>query len=95
MLNIWLMFNKDLSEVGLSQASSRPPHTVKVVTDYKPIAPTLKQVVTAYTSTPLQVEDYAGNPILEHSPKTIQRRKLSALIKLLVMAFYVAKLTPK
>ena len=71
-------FNKDLAEVGLSQSAIEATSYAKVVIDYKPVAPTLEQVVTAYTSTPLQVEDSSRSQIFkkalnEYSKIEIQR----------------------
>ena len=74
-------FNKDLAEVGVSQAGIEAASYGTVVADYKAVKPTLQQVVTAYTATPLQVENYAGNPILESFTKDYSKKEIKRVNK--------------
>lgn len=74
-------FNKDLAEVGVSQAGIEAASYGTVVADYKAVKPTLQQVVTAYTATPLQVENYAGNPILEAFTKDYSKKEIKRVNK--------------
>lgn len=70
--------NVDLEKIGLQQAVFEGESYNNVVIGFNSKVPAIEQVITAYSVTPLQVEDYAGNPILknfikDYSDKEIKR----------------------
>ena len=70
--------NADLAELGMQQATFEAESYEQVVVKFQSKIPSQAQVISAYTINPLQVEDYAGNPLLanvikDNSAKEIKR----------------------
>lgn len=70
--------NGDLAELGMQQAIFEGNSYENVVVKFQSKIPTQAQVISAFTINPLQVEDYAGNPLLanvikDNSAKEIKR----------------------
>ena len=70
--------NEDLALLGVQQAGFEAASYEKVVVNFESKIPSRQQVISAYTIAPLQVEDYAGNPLLanvikDNSAKEIKR----------------------
>ena len=68
----------DLVKLGVQQAAFEGASYENVVVKFQSVIPTQQQVISAYTIAPLQVEDYAGNPLLssvikDNSAKEIKR----------------------
>ena len=68
----------DLVKLGVQQAAFEGASYENVVVKFQSVIPTQQQVISAYTIAPLQVEGYAGNPLLssvikDNSAKEIKR----------------------
>lgn len=73
--------NDDLADIGLQQASFEGESYEKVVVNYESKVPTKAQVITAYSVNPLQVENYAGNPLLESYLKDMTDKEIKRVNK--------------
>jgi len=70
--------NADLAELGVQQAGFEAASYESVVVKFQSKIPSQEQVISAYSINPLQVENYAGNPLLanvikDNSAKEIKR----------------------
>jgi hypothetical protein len=73
--------NGDLAELGMQQAIFEGNSYENVVVKFQSKIPSQAQVISAFTINPLQVEDYAGNPLLAHVIKDNSAKEIKRINK--------------
>jgi hypothetical protein len=73
--------NVDLAAIGVQQAAFEAKSYEAVVVDFKSSIPSKAQVIASYTINPLQVEDYAGNPLLDRVIKDNSAKEIKRISK--------------
>ena len=73
--------NADLSDLGVQQSAFEGKSYESVVVKFQSIMPTQEQVISAYTINPLQIEGYAGNPLLSSVIKDSSAKEIKRINK--------------
>ena len=74
-------YELDLADIGLDQASFEAKSYDKIVKDYDPVTPTKAAIIRAYSLEPLQVENYAGKPLLASYIKDMTSKEIARINK--------------
>ena len=74
-------YSKDLVKIGTQQAAFEAGSYEVLAVSFKSQVPTTAQVITAYMVNPLQVEGYAGNPLLDSYLKDVSNKEIKRVNK--------------
>ncbi|MDB4352977.1 hypothetical protein OAA60_06065 [Porticoccaceae bacterium] len=74
-------YTDELATLGFNQASFEAESYESVVKNYNAAVPKKAQVITAYMVEPLQVENYAGKPLLASYMKSMTQKEIDRVNK--------------
>jgi hypothetical protein len=84
-VNIYAQYLKeyelDLQDIGFDQGKFEAESYDKIVKDYEAAVPKKASIITAYSVEPLQVENYAGKPLLSSYIKDMTGKEIARVNK--------------